>query len=101
MPLSVTNCSVTNTSITISFSDPVFTAAEVSASPAQWNSNASSALNPANYSIFDPGSAHFTTPRAIDTSIASPTLTSDRSITISFVSSGSGADEVQPGDWIH
>jgi hypothetical protein len=79
MPLTVTDCIVTNTSITISFSDQVFTKEQVG-QPAVWLStnwvlphalptNAAarakllqdyhSPLNPANYTIFDPNSADF------------------------------------------
>jgi hypothetical protein len=73
MPLTVTDCNVTNNSITISFSDPVFTKGQVG-QPAIWLQPISkrppekdkallkeyhNPLNPANYTIFDPNSADF------------------------------------------
>jgi hypothetical protein len=69
MPLTVTDCIVTNNSITISFSDPVFSKKQVGTPlPKPWPTTAApgeekefkySALNPANYSIFDPESVDF------------------------------------------
>jgi len=70
MPLTVTDCIVTNNSITISFSDPVFTKTQVGLvtgfkdpTPPMKGAAAEAfkhdPLNPGNYSIFDPGSADF------------------------------------------
>jgi hypothetical protein len=78
MPLTVTDCVVTNNSITISFSDPVFDKKDFPHVPvsASWGAaipkptkgqikEYHSALNPANYTISDPGSPDFAQPLAI------------------------------------
>jgi hypothetical protein len=81
MPLTVTDINVTNNSITISFSDPVFTKSQVkaaqtaltagTAATVPWlpvtQANKNSVVNPANYSIFDPGSADFQQPHTLVT----------------------------------
>jgi hypothetical protein len=70
MPLTVTDCVVSNNSITITFSEPVFAKGYGSTTgfkdPTSAPTKGAAAeafkhdpLNPANYSIFDPGSADF------------------------------------------
>jgi len=112
MPLTVTDCIVTNNSITISFSDAVFTKKQVAdavVSQPGWSwpkpagmSKAELAtwehapLNPTNYSISDLGSADFQQPSTLAKFIgptlpafpsgpaASPAIISDRTLTITF-----------------
>ena len=107
MPLTVTDCVVTNNSITITFSDAVFSKEQVGPpstvtnfKPVPGSTKALEAfkhdpLNPANYSIFDPGSVDFQQPTKIvsmhnfrSSLQATPNprvnLQSDRTITISF-----------------
>lgn len=112
MPLTVTDCIVTNNSITITFSDPVFGKALVSSlaksstpGSTTWGTATpptppkNSPLNAANYTIFDPGSVDFTgqhqTIAAFNGSAtgpfsglygpyAAPTVVSPTTITINF-----------------
>jgi len=130
MPLTVTDCVVTNTSITISFSDPVFTKTQVTAALggtqpgwswpkpsgmtkadlAAWEHGP---LNPTNYSISDPGSADFQQPLTLAKFIgptlpttlpASPAIISERTLTISFVAQGTPPAknyEFGDGDWVN
>jgi hypothetical protein len=130
MPLTVTDCVVTNTSITISFSDPVFTKTQVTAALggaqpgwswpkpsgmtkaelAAWEHGP---LNPTNYSISDPGSADFQQPLTLakfigptlpTTPPASPAIISERTLTISFVAQGTPPAknyEFGDGDWVN
>jgi len=141
MPLTVTDCIVTNNSITITFSDPVFTKKQVSDAATNtppgstvWNAPVTSpikgelnkyhsALNPANYTIFDPGSAQFAQkPLAISSITANQgfvafsagsgsganlvagnpavSLPSERSITITFTATPP-AKEFADGDWVN
>ena len=119
MPLTVTDCVVTNNTITITFSDPVFKKSQVGS--AAWVSppppaNKNSALNPANYSIFDPGSVDFSQPnqtlQAIITSKGeargfgvAASVTSDRALSISFTPAASRQNpknyEFFDGDWVN
>jgi hypothetical protein len=133
MPLTVTDCVVTNNSITISFSDPVFTEEQItkpSVTGQAWNDPISalptplpsgpgraqllktyhSALNAANYSIFDPDSADFTAPTRLGstgstfhTGNAVPTIISDRIIEIKFskVPPPPKWKEFNDGDWVN
>jgi hypothetical protein len=106
MPLTVTDCVVTNKTITITFSDPVFTAPFSSiegfkqpplSPPAKVRAFEHDPLNAANYSIFDPGSTDFPQPATIDKmkvssfapqGLGAPnpavSVTSDRTIAINF-----------------
>jgi hypothetical protein len=133
MPLTVTDCIVTNTSITLAFSDPVFTKKLVGTAPSPWptaptlTGNAKhheaekeefkhSALNPANYSIFDPGSIDFQPqPLTIAAAITSkaapfaalPTVISPTTILINFIPSSPATPpnpkkyEFFDGDWVN
>jgi len=97
MPLTVTDCTVTNNSITITFSDPV----NVKTGGATW---AHSALNPANYTIFDPGSPDFNAqpPKAITTAVLSaitPPAAGPGNTTVTFTFTN--AFEFQNGDWVN
>jgi hypothetical protein len=114
MPLTVTDCVVTNNSITFTFSDPVFKKT-MPLGPAAWVSpppaaNKNSALNPANYTIFDPGSADFTTPTAIGSSAATASVKvlSETALTITFVAQAVPSPPLHPpgsefgdGDWVN
>jgi hypothetical protein len=93
MPLTVTDCKVTNDSITITFSDPVVTTA----------GGKHSAVNAANYTIFGPNSADFNTqpmkaastgPLASGSPSADPAKTI---ITITFTT----PNEFKTGDWVN
>ncbi|MFY9979494.1 MAG: hypothetical protein WAK22_14785 [Candidatus Sulfotelmatobacter sp.] len=120
MPLTVTDCVVTNNSITITFSDPVFKKSLVAPTTTWSTSNPpipakNSALNPANYTIFDPGSADFTTPTAIGAMTNFPSgtastinLLSERSLTITFEAQNPVTPPLHPagsefgdGDWVN
>jgi hypothetical protein len=89
MPLRVTNCSVSNNSITITFSDPV-------------DANGTA---PGNYTIFDPGSVDFSQPQTLENVSGVATLSLDpssRFLAISFKPSiGTVPSEFQNGDWVH
>jgi Putative Ig domain len=89
MPLRVTNCTVSNNSITIAFSDPVD----------------SNATTPANYTVFDPGSVDFSQPQTLDHVGAVANFTSDaantRLVTINFTAGNGAVNEFQNGDWVH
>jgi len=139
MPLTVTDCTVTNNSITISFSDPVFDKSLVKSSPAPgWYTVLTlpprpktitktyeelvalyhSALNPANYSIFDPDSVDFKEPKLIQTPVvprlllqpqplahAKPTVLSEHSLEITFEAAKTSTNPKQyeffDGDWVN
>jgi hypothetical protein len=128
MPLTVTDCVVTNNSITISFSDPVFTKKQVGTTLKPWPTTPTlsgtpkqqeaektefkhSALNPANYSIFDPGSIDFQQPLTIkdalgnNASLATPTVISPTKILIDFTLSNSTTNpkgyEFFDGDFVN
>ena len=64
MPLTVTDCIVTNNSITITFSDPIVKKT-MALGPTSWGAAPTpppaknSALNAANYTIYDPNSVDF------------------------------------------
>lgn len=91
MPLTVTDCKVTNNSITITFSDPVK------------KTGPHSALNMASYTVFDPGSVDFKgQQQTIATSAASstPTLVSPTTISIAFTPS-LGPNEFKTGSWVN
>jgi hypothetical protein len=120
MPLTVTDCIVTNNTITITFSDAVFNK-KTPLGQAAWGGAhvpppaKNSALNPANYSIFDPDSADFGQPTPISkwqpyTTNAVPTILSDRAITINFAPFRTSAPPSLPkpagsefgdGDWVN
>lgn len=118
MPLTVTDCTVTNNSITLTFSDPVFTKpfATVWGTPyisktglkgAQLHAYYS-ALNPANYTIFDPGSVDFKGQQqtiagaALLGVIATPAIASPTTLMVTFTaSSGPGTKEFNDGDWVN
>jgi len=91
MPLRVTNCNVSNNSITIAFSGQV-------------DSNAATS---SNYSIFDPGSIDFSQPQTLDkVPLVVPTSPSidasnNRLVTINFEAGNGAANEFQNGDWVH
>jgi hypothetical protein len=98
MPLTVTDCNVTNNSITITFSDPL------NLKPLGSAGYAHSALNPANYTIFDPGSVDFKTqpmqpisagPLATGSPSADP---SKKIVTIAF---NAPPKEFKDGDWVN
>jgi hypothetical protein len=129
MPLTVTDCIVTNNSITITFSDPVFAKSQVGttsafkADPGAAPKSAVEAfkhdpLNAANYSIFDPGSIDFRQPQTIASFLQGPpispggivpSVTSRNSIVFTFTPSPSPpaappnpkAYEFFDGDWIN
>ncbi|MGA7694883.1 MAG: hypothetical protein WCA76_07625 [Candidatus Sulfotelmatobacter sp.] len=130
MPLTVTDLNVTNTQITITFSDAVFTKSQVSTAAAATPTGSASwqiagtkgfknsALNPANYSVFDPGSADFTRPLQIQPpppaqpgspiAGAQPNIMSDRTITITFPAPATPTPPLHPagvefgdGDWVN
>jgi hypothetical protein len=131
MPLTVTDCIVTNNSITITFSDPVFKKSLVSVpptppAPTNWEpvpptppphlnkgqlKEYHSALNPANYAISDPFSADFKQPLQIGKAGqtggpypggATPTIVSDSTITITFPpTSAPKGYEFNDGDWVN
>jgi hypothetical protein len=127
MPLTVTDCVVTNNSITISFSDPVFTRNQVNAAASATPPGSSSwlatgtkgyknsALNPSNYSVFDPGSADFARPLQVQPpTLASPiagalpSILSDRTVTITFKAPAAVTPALHPagsefgdGDWVN
>lgn len=91
MPLTVTDCVVTNNSITITFSDPIKT------------TGPHSALNAANYTIFDPNSSNFNT-QPMKAASTGPLATGSPSadltktiVTIAF----SVANEFKNGDWVN
>jgi hypothetical protein len=99
MSLRVMNCTVSTNSITITFSEPVVNTA----------ADSTSALNPANYTVFDPGSVDFTQPLALNHASAG-VVTSQTALdpTSRFLEIGftpgivaAGATEFQPGDWVH
>jgi hypothetical protein len=97
MSLKVINSSANNNAITITFSDPVVS---------DTATNPVSAINPANYTIFDPGSMDFNQPQTVALAFSPnpPVLdvVGSRFLTIPFVpSSGSGTKEFQNGDWVH
>jgi hypothetical protein len=101
MPLRVTNCNVSNNSITITFSDPVVTGGPGPVAP---DSTSTSAANPANYSIFDPGSVDFSQPQNLqDAAIGTfSTDASGRFISIALAPTiGGTTTEFQNGDWVH
>lgn len=120
MPLTVTDCVVTNNSITITFSDAVFAAAVVGTSKSAWpppvfagtpkqiraeeEAYKHSAYNPANYSIFDPNSPDFQPqPKLIKEVlglIKTVAVPSDRAIAITFTPS-LGTKEFGDGDWVN
>ena len=149
MPLTVTDCIVTNTSITISFSDPVFSRPfptgwlqppapptpvpplHVPAAPGQRVAHEKalakyeielaayqaamvvyehSPLNPANYTVSDPGSADFKQPTAIggmtnfSGGSATISIPSEGILTINFVAQGTPPAknyEFGDGDWVN
>jgi hypothetical protein len=129
MPLTVTDCVVTNNSITISFSDAVFTKSQVKTPPAapgwlvpptgqtkkqlaEWDHTPGySALNPANFTISDALSADFPQPLPI-APLSSPvslggataSIISDRTLTINFPTPGKSLPkgaEFNDGDWVN
>jgi hypothetical protein len=88
---------VSNNSITITFSSPV-----VSDS----TTDTASATNPANYTIFDPGSVDFSQPQTladVATGVAALILdSSGRFLSITFTpGSNTITSEFQNGDWVH
>ncbi len=95
VPLTVTDCVVTNNSITITFSDAVNVA--TSGTP-----YSHSALNPANYTVFDPGSADFSTqpPKKIPPALLSGgkgvPSSGNTIVTLTFL-----AAEFKDGDWVN
>jgi hypothetical protein len=98
MPLRVTNCSVSNNSITITFSEPVVS------DPT--NTNPVCGTYPENYTIFDPGSVDFSQPQTladVASGVATPSLDSTgRFLTINFQpGSNTISSEFQNGDWVH
>jgi hypothetical protein len=121
MPLTVTDCIVTNNSITITFSDPVLDKNQVSSTPIDWSyaiapppptdktklKQYHSPLNSANYTIFDSGSADFQpqpkTVATFDQPVGSSNVVvvSDRTITINFPPAGTRKKEFQDGDWVN
>ncbi len=94
MPLTVTDCTVTTSSITITFSGAVVAATlPKSASKADKEAYNHSALNPSNYTISDPASIQFATP-------ANPTgatlaMPSSGVVQIPLISNSFNA-----GDWV-
>jgi hypothetical protein len=103
MPLTVTDCTVTNHSITITFSDPVFK--KTAGSWPTWpSSSKNSALNPANYSIFDPNSVDFQ-PQPVTiknfAGSASAAVISDRALEITLTASVVATKEFKDGDWVN
>jgi hypothetical protein len=107
MPLTVTDCVVTNYSITITFSDPVVKKGDFASFPASpgWLTSVDkgfkhSALNPANYSVFDPNSPDFPqwTPIS-NVASATPTLLSTRTIEVSLKTPPT--KEFQDGDFVN
>jgi hypothetical protein len=122
MPLIVTDCVVTNTTITITFSDSVFDASLVGTTvwpPLILHGSAAQqakekarfkhgAFNPANYSIFDPGSVDFQPqPVILGDAIsnvagftATPKFISKNSLVITLKPS-SGTKEFADGDWVN
>jgi hypothetical protein len=108
MPLTVTDCTATNNSITIVFSDPVFTQTQVTTPGTTWGQPVTkpsksnlkeyhSPLNPANYSILDPGSVDFKTHKTLAEVDSTVTLISDRALTITFTP----AKEFKDGDYVN
>jgi hypothetical protein len=95
MPLRVTHCIVSNNSITITFSDPVEPQATATAN----------ATNPANYSVFDPGSVDFSQPQTLDKVGTLATLTTDSTFTVLTIGLSSSISSIpnqfQNGDWVH
>lgn len=91
MPLRVTNCNVSNNSITIAFSG-------------QLDPNAGTS---SNYSIFDPGSIDFGQPQTLDKvpgvvpTPPSIDASNNRLVTINFTAGNGAANEFQNGDWVH
>ncbi len=99
MPLTVSDFNVTNNTITISFSDTVFTKSQIKAgeaalaqgnpAPVAWaavsTANKNSVVNPANYSIFDPGSVDFKQPNTL-VATASGSATTQTAAAATFVS---------------
>jgi hypothetical protein len=119
MPLTVTDCIVTNNSITITFSDPVFTKAQVGpttafkdpasiTTPKEQEAFKHDPLNAANYTILDPLSADFTKHLSIADFLllggsvaASVSLPSNRTITITFTTKAGSGNEFNDGDWVN
>lgn len=122
MPLTVTDCTVTNNSITITFSDPVFTHGQVGTTKGFKKPPAAAApkavreafehdpLNAANYSIFDPGSVDFPQPATINKMKVSVfvhqppgpadpavNVVSERTLAVTFTP----AKEFNDGDWVN
>ena len=102
MPLTVADCIVTNNSITITFSDPVFQESDVKNTPNATSIDKNSAANLANYTVFDPGSVDFQAHKTAG-SLAGTTLAkvSNRALTLSFVPSNGVKKEFPDGDWVN
>ena len=115
MPLTVTDCIVTNNSITITFSDPVVKKT-MALGPTSWGAAPTpppaknSALNAANYTIYDPNSVDFQPqPVAISSFNSFPlpastkvNLISHHSIEIIITpTTGPGTKEFKDGDFVN
>ena len=112
MPLTVTDCVVTTNSIALTFSDPVVKTATTdwvltkgSLSDEQYKH---SALNPNNYSLFDPGSVDFKVPAKLTGLAGNSTTTTTPYATVSangkvvsFSFDVATGTEFQAGDWIN
>jgi hypothetical protein len=90
--LTITGCVVEETSITVTYSAPVDSSADNSGNP-----TATSALNPANYSVYDPA-AGFPTPTPLDASW-SPQFT-DATNTVVLLTVPGGQQGFNPGDFV-
>lgn len=94
MPFTVTDCTVDNNKIAITFSDTVDTSVA-----------GKGAINPAHYTVFDPGSVDFVEPqnlKALPSGVASFPLSSDQNtVVIKFSPSDKSKNEFQPGNWVN
>jgi hypothetical protein len=84
------NCTVSTNSITITFSEAVVST----------SAGSTSAVNPANYTVFDPGSVDYSQPQSLGSNANLQLDANSLYLVINF-SPSLGTTEFQPGDWVH